>query len=57
MGGFVPAFPSPSITCSFWHLGAEVKLEGSQAWDLQHLYFWVLLVYPVPQLLLSSQLC
>lgn len=57
MWGDVPAFPSPFITCSLWYLGAEQKLEGSEAWDLQHLYFWVLLLYPVPQLLLSSQLC
>jgi len=41
---------------TLWHLGAEENLvsEGAHFWNLQHLYFWVLLVYPVPQLLLSS---
>lgn len=39
-----------------WHLGAEenLLLEGAQVWDLQHLCFWILLVYPLPQPLLSS---
>lgn len=31
-------------------------LEVAPVWDLQHLYFWGLLLYPVPQLLLLSQL-
>lgn len=39
------------------HLGAEenLALEGAHVWDPQHLYFWGLLVYPVAQLRLSSQ--
>lgn len=41
-----------------WHLGAEenLVLEGAQVWDLQHLYFWLLLLYPEPQVLLYSHL-
>lgn len=29
-------------------------LEVAPVWDLQHLYFWGLLLYPVPQLLFTE---
>lgn len=53
-----PFYYSPQQITSPRHLGAveNLLLEGAHVWDLQHLYFWVLLVYTVPQLLLSSEL-